>query len=228
MNLVRPLLLVLILFWTEALCQTQSLSQGPYKIEIVLEREENGSWTAIDSRLVLDQGDRVRFRVRANFAGYLYVTNQSTSGTYQLLFPEKDNERRNKIESGRDYLIPAAEGWFRIAGPPGHEVVYWLVSPVELGDSNTKRPHAGTDANKPSRLMPRCDDTILRARGDCVDAFAGPREIAPDAKLPADLSPYANLRSRDLVFIRQDKASVVSSPVALSQPVIYEFRIAHR
>src|SRR5437867_2033894 len=70
-----------------ALCQTTPPVQDSYRIAIVLERNERNSWREIDSRLVLEQNDRVRFRVRTNFNGYLYVTNQSTSGQYVVLFP---------------------------------------------------------------------------------------------------------------------------------------------
>ena len=28
-------------------------------------------------------------------------------------------------------------GWFRIEGPAGHEVVYWVVSPAKLSDSGS-------------------------------------------------------------------------------------------
>jgi hypothetical protein len=65
-------------------------------------------------------------------------------------------------------------------------------------------------------MKPRCDETILRARGDCVDTSAGPK---PQKNDPA---------SRDLMFMRQKNSSVISSPAPLEKPVVYEFRLAHR
>jgi hypothetical protein len=65
-------------------------------------------------------------------------------------------------------------------------------------------------------MKPRCDDTIFKARGDCVDTAAGPKSQADDAA------------SRELVFMRQKNSSVIASPNPLQGPVVYEFRLAHR
>src|SRR5688572_4912379 len=113
--------------------QIPASSPSANRIEIVLERHVNGLWQPVDSRLVLEQNDLVRFRVRTNFSGYLYVTNLSTSGRYEVLFPTAEAGQDNKILEGRDYLIPStSQGSFRITGPAGQEVVYWLISPGEI------------------------------------------------------------------------------------------------
>ena len=201
--------------------QTKSLAQGPHRLEITLEREQGGDWKTVDPGLVFDQDDHVRFRVRGNFNGFLYVTNQTTSGVSRLLFPSEDAGKQNRMETGREYLLPATEGWFRITGPPGHEIIYWLISPVELKNEGggpppyVPLPPPPKSGEAPANLTPRCDDTILRARGDCVDTSAGPK-------------PGRDLRSRDLTFMRRQNASVVAAPAALAGPVVFEFRLAHR
>ena len=48
------------------------MKQGAYRMEITLERLDGDAWRAVDPGLVLAQGDRVRFRYRTNFDGYLY------------------------------------------------------------------------------------------------------------------------------------------------------------
>jgi len=229
-RLMTGFAVVLVLLFVRpigALCQAPPV-QDSYRIAIVLERNEGNSWREIDSRLVLEQNDRVRFRVRTNFNGYLYVTNQSTSGQYAVLFPGPQTGQQNRVESGKDYVVPATEGWFRITGPPGQEIVYWTMSPVALtgtASGTSSRPANTKDAPV---LLPRCDDTILRARGDCLDTSAGPKELGDRANLPADLARMPSFKSRELIFIRQQNTSIVSSPVPLSGPVIYEFRLAHR
>ena len=77
-------------------------------------------------------------------------------------------------------------------------------------------------------LAPRCDDTILRARGDCIDNGAGLKLIPRDAQLPQNLAGAASHTPEDLLVLRQKDASVVSSPAPLPGPVVYEFRLAHR
>lgn len=207
--------------------QSHSMTEGAHRMELMLERLAGSDWQTIDPALVLAQGDRVRFRFRTNFNGYLYVMNQSTSGRYEQLFPREETGQDNHIMASKDYQVPATSVAFRIAGPPGHEIVYWLVSPARLTEA-PPRP-ALTPANKttPPTLIPRCDDAILHARGDCVDSSAGPRLAPRGADLPLDFSA-ANAASRDLVFMRQKDTAVISSPAPLTGPIVYEFHLAHR
>jgi hypothetical protein len=207
--------------------QTHNMTEGAHRMELMLERLEGGNWHAIDPALVLAQGDRVRFRFRTNFDGYLYVMNHSTSGTYEQLFPREETGQDNHIVASRDYQVPATAVAFRIAGPPGHEVVYWLVSPARITGAPPRPELPPARKTTPLTLMPRCDDAILRARGDCIDSSAGPKLVPRGADLPMDFSA-ANAASRDLVFMRQKDTAVISSPEPLAGPVIYEFHLAHR
>ena len=203
------------------LAQTKAITQGPHRMEIVLERRDGETWKAVDPGLVFQRDDRVRFRVKTNFGGYLYVMNRSTSGKQELLFPTAEAGEKNRIEAERQYVVPATAGAFRIAGPPGQEIVYWLVSPVEFTKDEREYvplPPPPKPGKAPPNLTPRCDDTILRARGDCVDTSAGARPV----KSAAQATPP------EVMFVRQANASVVASPAQLEGPVIFEFRLAHR
>jgi hypothetical protein len=202
-------------------------------MEITLERREQAGWLAIDPGLILESNDRVRFRFRANFDGYLYVMNKGTSGSYELLFPREETGRENRIESGREYRIPATQAWFRIAGPPGHDIVYWLVTPLALesggsGPEYLPLPPPPASAPLPGNLLPRCDDAILRARGLCIDSSAGPRSVTEKEILPENLAGVPRANSRELVIMRKQDSSLISSPVPLKGPVLYEFRLAHK
>jgi hypothetical protein len=215
---------------TAAAGQTKSLAQGPNRIEIAIERQESGNWRAVDPGLVFDTGDRVRFRFLTNFDGYLYVMNQATSGNYETLFPREDTGEQNRIEAGKEYVLPATQGRFRITGPPGYDVLYWVVTPLALGAQPKYRPLPPPPKSGPvpPRLAPRCDDTIFQARGECVDSSAGPKGVKPAEKLPENLSGVPGAASRELMFIREQNSSVVASPAPIGGPVIYEFRVAHR
>ena len=210
------------------LALAQAASEGSHKLEIRLERQEGGQWKAADPGRILDRDDRVRFGLRANFDGYLYVMNKTTSGRFTLLFPSDQAGQDNRIAAGRQYLVPATDGSFRITGPPGHEVVYWLVSPVELDKGYTPLPHPPKPGRTPASLVPRCDDAILRARGECIDRSAGLKPLSETGSAPESLAAMQNAGSRDLVFTRQESASVVAVPARLEGPVIFEFRLAHR
>ena len=220
------LIALLLMMGPAVFGQSQPLSQGPYRIQITVERYSGGKWQAVDSRLVFEQNDTVRFRMRTNFNGFLYVTNLSTSGRYDTLFPAKETGSENHIQAEKDYVIPATDGGsFRITGPAGKEIVYWLISPSPI-DNKTETPTP--PSRKPPVLIPRCDSTILRARGDCVDTTAGPKQVQEPNTLPRDLATVPNIQSRELVFMQLEKSSVVSSPTPLKGPAIYEFHLSHK
>ena len=209
---MRRFLLAVVLPPIALLAQTQT-------IEVSLERNQAGVWKSIDPGLVLDQGDLLRFRFRTSFEGYLYVINSGTSGTQSLLFPGEGTGRNNRVQAGKEYFVPSTDASFRVAGPAGHDVIYWLVSPVPLESSPAAM--LGRPETRPkSKLIPRCDDSIFRARGLCIDSSAGPRNIG-DQELP-------NMTKRELQIVQDKDKSRVSSPAGLSGPVIYEFRVAHR
>lgn len=207
--------------------QAQQLEKGPYRLEIALERLEEGAWNPVDPGLVFEPGERVRFRVKPSFGGFLYVMNQGTSGDYTTLFPRDDTGRENRIEPGNEYLIPSTDGAFRISGPAGHDVVYWMATPIAVAEPTRYRPlpPPPDSGPPPKNLLPRCDDTILRARGDCIDTSAGPQQAEA---LPQNFEGARSLEKRQLIFVQKEGSSVVSAPRTLEGPVVFEFRLAHR
>jgi hypothetical protein len=205
---------------------------GPKRVEIIVERSERGEARRADPNQVFRTGDLVRFRFRASFNGYLYVMNHATSGGFVLLFPKEETGTMNRIEAGREYLVPMTEnGWFRLEGPPGYEVVYWLVSPVRLSDGRSalsvpKLPAPAPHLN-PS-ITPRCDDTIFRARGECIDHAAGLKPLDKNAALPENLTGFSSAASRELTFVKSNKAAAVAVQDDSEEPFIYTLRLAHR
>lgn len=217
---MRRAFLFAILVPLALLAQSQSM-------EIVLERSEAGAWKPIDPGLVLKRGDLVRFRFRPTFDGYLYVINSGTSGAQSLLFPGDATGRNNRVEAGREYFVPATGAAFQVAGPPGHDIVYWLVSPVPL-DGNPAAALTGAAPRPSKNLIPRCDQSIFRARGLCIDSSAGPRNVNDPSALPDAISSTApHLQSRELVIVQEQNRSRVSAPGKLTGPIVYEFRLAH-
>lgn len=204
-------------------------AESPRRIEVVLEKWSGQSWKAIDPGHVLNQGDRVRFRFTADFDGYLYVTNLGTSGRYELLFPTADTGAENRVEAGKSYLVPATKAQFIVAGPAGHDISYWMVSPRPMNPTDLL-PAGGAPAAPrvpPHRMKPRCDDSLFRARGECIDSSAGLRSVPDDNALPKSWSKLNRANSRELFFMRQSETQVITAPAKTEGPVIYEFRIAH-
>ncbi len=218
--------------WLGACCFGQPGSDAQ-RIDITVERSEAGDWKAVPPGFVFKKGDHVRFHVRANFDGYLYVMNYGTSGQYTNLFPRQETGTENRIKSGTDYLVPATGASFRIDGPPGFDVVYWMLSPIEVGNGNrspqpySTPPPPPPPNPAPQTLRPRCDDTIMHARGLCIDSSAGPKNIAPDEKLPGNLSGIPRSQARDLVIFNQTQGTSLSTPGRTDAPILYKFLVAH-
>jgi len=201
----------------------------PQRIRLTVEREDASGWRAMNPATVFAPNDRLRFRMSTNFAGFLYVMNQGTAGTYELLFPRTDTGSDNRVEAGKEYVVPATAGWFRVGGPAGQDIMYWLVSPVELARGYQRLPPSPPhQPNAPSSLRPRCDDTVFKARGECIDNSAGVRPVEPGEKLPSNLSGVAGATPRELLFLEEKGGTVLSSKQPLTGPVIYEIRLAHR
>jgi Domain of unknown function (DUF4384) len=187
------------------------------RMEIVVEKKRGDAAERMDPGHIFATGDLVRFRFSADLRGYLYVMSYNTSGKYVLLFPKEETGAGNVVEQSKEYTIPATSGgWFRIEGPPGQDIVYWMVAPADLAASRPPRspaipPAPAPRGALPAGVTPRCDDAIFRAQGDCVDPTAG---VKPD--------------SDRLVVDRSGDRSVISSTGPLGSPVIYEFRVAHK
>lgn len=218
-----------VLFAGVAWAQSRTLTEGAHRMEVTLERLNGADWRSVDPALVLAQGDRVRFRFRTNFDGYLYVMNQSTSGKYEQLFPREETGQDNRIQANTEYRVPATETAFRIAGPAGYETVYWLVTPARLTDAPPRLGAPPTaPPSKPPTLLPRCDDTVLRARGDCIDHEAGLKLVPREADIPRNMTGQAHAAQQGLMFLQQNQTAVIGSATPLAAPLIFEFRVAHK
>ncbi len=218
------LVLLLVIFFPSLLC-----AQVP-RMEITVERQVKNNVEVTSPQHVFHSGDLVRFRFKPSFDGYLYVMDQSTSGKYLLLYPAKDSQDENRVERDKEYLIPAAKGeWFRVDDPPGYETVYFVISPVKLTKTAVQpMPAEPPSPSAPAELLPRCDDSVFRARGECVDVMAGPRAVGKDEPVPAQLPPVSGAGSRDITVINKPTTTVVAPSSGENGPLIYEFRLAHK
>ena len=199
------------------------------KISVTVERKTGDKVERMDPAHVFATGELVRFRFQANFPGYLYVLNHSTSGRDVLLFPKEETGLDNRIDKDREYIMPMTEsGWFKMELPAGHEVTYWVVSPRKLSG---RLGEIGGDATVPaeSSMTPRCDASIFQARGDCVDVTAGPQPVRRREDVPESLSGLIGAKPRELTMTKSGNATTsVLVPAGANEPLIYTFRLAHK
>ncbi len=184
------------------------------KLEVTLERlSADESWAAVEPGRVLEQGDQVRFRVASNLAGKLYVFNRNAKGSSDLIFPMDEIAADNRISPENELLLPPDGNAFEISGPPGYEVVRWVVSPED-------QPLAQADINRflaprpqPPLLSPSCDDTILRSRSVCLDPKAG---------------AWALEGARGIDIGGDEQSAVVTGSASSNGLLVFEYRIAHK
>lgn len=155
------------------------------RVEVTLERRDAGTWKSADPDHVFAFGDQVRFRFKSNFSGFLYVVNEGTSGD-ATQFPSTEAGTDNRVEAGREYLIPGNQGAFRLTGPVGFDTVYWIISPVRLGSEAPKHeplPAPPAPGAAPPNMQPRCDDAILPAPA-LANSFSLGRKNAWPSRAP--------------------------------------------
>jgi hypothetical protein len=214
--------------------QTPAADQSQ-KMQIVLEQQVGKTSRVVNPQHVFKTGDLVRFRFRSSFNGYLHVTDRAASGKYLTLFPGEKAGTDNRLVRGKDYLIPAtADSWFRIDEPAGYETVFFVVTPSSSPDRTGEHPPQAPYLTPPPAqplpddMMPRCDDAIFRARGECLDANAGASAVSPRELSPTYGTSNEPLTPREIVVIRKTDSSVVAPATDGDAPIIYQFRIAHR
>jgi hypothetical protein len=195
-------------------------------MRIVLEERTGSAFRIVSPQHVFKTGDMVRFRVRSSSDGYLYVSNRGASGKYSQLFPARGGDNDNWLEHGRDYRIPpAARSWFRIEKPAGYETVFFTFTYSQLRGRSGVTPvlPKPIEQRAPAELIPRCDDAMFRARGECLDVNAGPSAVPPGS-----LEGSEAFTPRDITIVPGPDSSVVSPSSPGNTPIVYEFRIAHR
>ena len=194
-------------------------------LDITLQQQVGDKIVPVAAEHVFESGDVVRFKLHSDYNGYLYVSNQGTSGEFSTLFPSAETGSDNRITPNGEYIVPA-DGWFKISGPAGFETVYFLLSPTPLAQPTRAAQGSFAMPGPASSLKPRCNDAIFRARGECLDKSAGPNAVPAGAQLPPEISPLAGSASRDITFTHGNGSTTVGANAAKG-PVIYTFRLAH-
>jgi len=127
-------------------------------------------------------------------------------------------------------VVPAmGDGWFEVSGPSGFDTIYLLVSSTPISIPPAALPEAQEPSDKalPSNLLPRCNDEIFKARGECLDSSAGASALPPDAPVPRELIPFAKSASRDIILTDEGNEVTVKAAPSAKLPLIYTFRLAH-
>jgi hypothetical protein len=195
----------------------------PFTVFIDLSTDQG--WQSVDAATVFSGGQEIRFRVRSATPGYLYLLDETPLGEQNWIYPEPDGLVR-RMQPGREQIVPP-DGSYRVATQPGYDILYWVVSPVRLSavpQLPVRPPRRST-----SKLLPRCKESILRARGLCVDndaAGAKPAQSPEAVELSRQIAGAAAAESKaNAAESRTPGAAVLTSS---GNVVVYEMRLAHK
>jgi hypothetical protein len=94
----------------------------------ILKASADGSYAEVDPEATFRSGDSIRVRVEANDNSHLYIVQQGSSKTWNLLFPNEETENgNNRIHPDREYTIPAGAR-FTFDEQPGTERLFIILS----------------------------------------------------------------------------------------------------
>lgn len=164
----------------------------------LLKRSPDGPYDEVDTDTVFKSGDKIRISVESNDGAYLYIVQQGSSKTWNVLFPNEETEQgSNHIEGNREYEIPGG-GRFTFDEQAGSEKMFIILTRRPEPDlekliyslsKGANVPASGEKTGETPKLMvaqSRIDDSLIaRLRG--------------------------GVQSRDLVFEKVNDDSPVNS-----------------
>jgi hypothetical protein len=200
-------------------------------ISIRLEQKNGDDSKSVPQNTVFHNGNILRFRLTSRIAGYLYVVDKGTTGETTTLFPVSTGTgTQNRIEPDQTMVVPATgDGWFEVTGPSGFDTIYLLISssPILIPPAGAMEKYEAPENTLPPNLLPRCNDEIFKARGECIDSTAGAAPLPPGAPVPRELVPFAKSAARDIILTDDGDGVTVKPGPSAKLPLIYTFRLAH-
>jgi hypothetical protein len=131
----------------------------------ILKVNNDNSTTEVTSETVFHSGDRIRFSIEPNTAGYLYIVNQGSSGTWKPMFPSPEiDDGNNKVEGFRPYTMPP-KSRLVFDSNPGTENLFIVFSrqPEPDLEQMIYSLQGGKRAAKTVEEPPRMDKNLIMA-----------------------------------------------------------------
>jgi hypothetical protein len=185
----------------------------------VLKRGADNQFTEVAPDSMFKSGDRVRFQVKTNTTGYLYIVMQGSSGSWKLLFPSADVANgSNLVQPGENRTVPPGDrGQFFFDDQAGTEKIFVVL---------TRQPEADLDKLIYAMGGPQ-------KAGDSDHVMLAGNAVSDDVvnRLRKEMA------SRDLVFEtsdqddkgRPEKAAYVANPsTAADARLVVDIALNHR
>jgi hypothetical protein len=122
-----------------------------------IELQRDGKLYKVDSRYPFRSGDKIRFHVKSNIDGYMYVVLDSEAGGNPMLMFPRPGDDENSVQKGKTVTIPA-KGTLNFDEAPGLEALKLVLSqkkleqrPEQMGRSVVIREKA--NSNLPAHFL---------------------------------------------------------------------------
>ncbi len=195
-----------------------NVTMRPLGLRYSISKRVDNDFMEVDSDTVFHSGDKVRVTVQSNDTGYLYIIAAGTSGSWSVLFPNKEiNSGNNLIEKGKSYTIPGTpSGQWSLEGPAGTEKLFLVLSRrpeqdlekllYNVRSNGSNVPVSTPVSEEPKHLMiasnsmPINDALVNRIRGQMIArdlVFEKVDEATPGEKKEAAVYVVNTNRSAD-------------------------------
>ncbi|QNI32848.1 DUF4384 domain-containing protein [Alloacidobacterium dinghuense] len=169
----------------------------------LLQRDPSGKYVEVLPSTVFHSGDHVKISIMANHAGYLYIIQQGSSGTWSPIFPSQDAAQgSNYVESGQVYEIPN-DGAFELNKQAGKEHLFIMLSVNPINDLDGAIFGLKDQKTAPTQPAQPSASETLEASNQITDTLV------------------QQLQSRDLVPVREQVNTAANDDTQQSEKAVY-------
>ena len=178
----------------------------PLGIRYSLLKRVTDGWMEVNAESTFQSGDAIRVQVEANEDGYLYIVTRGSSGSWDVLFPNKDvRAGTNFIESGDAQILPSPKGLWRFDNKRGQERLFLVMARKPVGDLDKLI----YDLNQNGR--PEAPAAAPPASTKKTAAPAQPKPSTPDPKDPPKRTMLAgNIKPIDDQLVGRLRSQMVT------------------
>lgn len=196
------------LFYRQLAKPGQNLNLG---LEYSIELTRAGKKFIVDSRFPFVSQDEIRFRIRPNIDGFMYIVlKEGASGNRTVLFPVEGRGDSNQVKRGQEYLLPE-DGALVFDDKTGIESLQLILSRQELPQQPLE-----IAAGRGIVIRPRGSQQTVDQ--DCLLAFSDNSHVDKIEDLPGTTGGAgAAYLNPAMTMIRKDA----------NRPLVVEMQLQH-
>jgi hypothetical protein len=193
----------------------------------ILLRGVNKEYNEVAPGTIFHSGDHIRLSFLANQAGYFYVIQQGSTGTWSPVFPPPNSGAgANRISAGQLQTVPAGTKFFLFDQNPGDEKLYVILSrtPISDLDRAIQNLKSGQPASSPEPQSG--NGAMVEAENRIPDAFVqgiASRDLILADEQKVDESSKGGVQGEKAIYV----VSKASSGLGANSQVVVKLDLQH-